>query len=112
MRRVQLYKYGISFNKIYDYLAAARPIVFGCNALNDPVAEAGAGISVPPENARAMADAVKELACLSSGKRFELGLKGRDYVERNHDIKRLARKLEGVLIDVARSFERRNGICR
>lgn len=92
-----LYRYGISLNKLYDYLAAGRPIVFGTNSLNDPVQEAGAGVSVPPEDAQAMAAAVGELAHLPAAERQAMGQRGYRYVQRRHAFERLAVDLEAVL---------------
>ncbi len=100
MRRIPLYRFGISFNKIFDYFACARPIVFGTNARNDPVAEAGAGLSVPPEQPHALAAAVRELASKPVAERWEMGLRGWRYVMEHHNFGRLAGRLEQLLADV------------
>jgi len=98
MRNISLYRYGISLNKIYDYLAVGRPIVFGSSAPNNPVAEACAGLTVQPENPREMAEAVKRLAAMSLSERIAMGQRGRAYVEKEHNFVRLAEKLEQVLL--------------
>lgn len=100
MKRSQLYRHGISFNKIYDYLAMSRPIVFGVEAFNNPVEEAKAGISVPPENPQAMANAIKTLAEMPLEERIAMGTRGREYVKKYHSFENLAKKLEKVLLDV------------
>lgn len=41
-----LFKYGISFNKIFDYLAAGKPILCDFNANYNPVLMSKAGVSV------------------------------------------------------------------
>ena len=56
-----LYEKGISLNKIYDYLYASKPIIFGAKSFNNPVLEANAGIVVDPQNALGMLDALKEI---------------------------------------------------
>ena len=38
-----VYRYGISFNKLFEYMAAERPVVFACDSAYDPVAATGAG---------------------------------------------------------------------
>lgn len=92
-----VYQFGINSNKIYDYLASGRPIIFAGNAPNDPVVEASAGISVPPEDPRAMANALLEMLRMPPTKRQELGENGRRYAEEHFDTKKLARRMELML---------------
>lgn len=100
MNRGKLYQSGISFNKIYDYLAVGRPIVFGTDAVNNPVAEAGAGVTVAANDARALADGIEEVARLSPADREAMGLRGRAFVEAHHDIEALAARFAEVLREV------------
>lgn len=93
----RLYRYGISMNKLYEYLAAARPIVIASAAANNPVQEAGAGLTVPPEDPAALAEAICELARMPIAQRASLGAAGRMYVERQHDFRHLAAKLANML---------------
>lgn len=101
IKKSNLYRWGISLNKLFDYLAMAKPIVFGVRAFNDPVREAGAGISVPPEDPYALAEAVKELFRMDPKEREKMGVNGREYVLKNHDFTVLASRLEKVLFEVA-----------
>ncbi|NEP01155.1 MAG: glycosyltransferase family 4 protein [Symploca sp. SIO2E9] len=94
---VEVFQYGISPNKLFDYLASQRPIVFGCAARNNPVAEAGAGITVSPEDPKAMAEAIRQLAELPLSQRIEMGKRGRDYVEQNHSYRYLGARLNSLL---------------
>jgi len=95
-----VFRWGISPNKLYDYLCSCRPVIFGVNAFNNPVEEAGAGITVPPENPEALAKAVLELYHMTGADREQMGLNGRKYVEENHDFQKLAVRLEEVLLEV------------
>jgi glycosyltransferase involved in cell wall biosynthesis len=97
VKGLPVYRYGISPNKLFDYLAARRPVIFASSAGNNPVAEAGAGITVPPENPPAVAEAVRRLVSLSPEERDEMGLRGRRYVEAHHDYERLGERLEKAL---------------
>jgi len=92
-----VFSYGISSNKLYDYMSGARPIIFGCAAANNPVAAAGAGITVPPGDPLALAEAISAIACLSSEDRQRMGSAGRVYVERNHNFDQLGQQLASVL---------------
>ena len=97
MTRTPVYRYGISFNKVFDYLASERPVIFACESKNDPVREANAGISIPPDDPRSLASAVVELARMEPSARRRLGENGRRYVAAHHDILRLAARMSEVL---------------
>jgi glycosyltransferase involved in cell wall biosynthesis len=88
----QLYKYGISMNKLFDYLAASRPIIMASAAVNDPVQDAGAGFTVRPENSTELAEAIVKLVALPHEQRNAMGAAGRSYVENNHNYSELASK--------------------
>ncbi len=92
-----LYRYGVSLNKLTDYLAGGRPIIFSGRSTYDPVAAIGAGYSVPPDDPVAIADAIEKLFSLRAGERIEMGRKGREYVTEHHNIPRLAVRLLAAL---------------
>jgi glycosyltransferase involved in cell wall biosynthesis len=92
-----VFKYGISSNKLFDFMAAARPIVFCCEAANNPVAEAGAGVTVAPGDDRALAAAMVSIFRAPLQDRVVLGRKGREYVSSRHDYRVLAKKYSEVL---------------
>lgn len=89
-----LYRFGISANKIFDYLLAAKPIIHSVQAGNDPVKEANAGISVEPENPQKIADAILQLYNMTMEERQQLGKNGRRYVEEHHSYEKLAERYE------------------
>lgn len=97
VKNTPVYQFGINSNKIYDYLASARPIIFSGNAPNDPIAESGAGFSIPPEDPKAMVVALQKLLEMSPAERVEMGKRGRCYVEKEFDIQKLAKRMESLL---------------
>lgn len=97
-----LYKYGISMNKIYDYLAAGRPTLIASAAANNPVADAAAGFTVSPSKPEELADAIMALSTLDCDEIARIGLAGREYVESHHEYRSLARNLANVLDDVVK----------
>lgn len=99
-RKIELYKYGISFNKLFDYMAAGKPIIFSVNAANNPVQETKCGFSLPPENPEMMAKAAIELYKMAPEERRKMGQRAREYVEKYHSIPILVDKLEKVIQEV------------
>ena len=97
IKKMEVLQYGMSPNKMYDYLASAKPIVTSIEAKNNPVEEANAGIAVEPENPEALAEAIVKIYELPEEKRIELGENGRQYVEQFYNIKNLATNLESLL---------------
>ncbi len=100
------YRFGLNLNKIYDYFASGRPTVFSGNAPNDPIREAGAGITVPPEQPDVLADAFRMLRRASPEDRREMGSRGRAWVEENFDMRRLGKGMEELM---SRAISNRRG---
>lgn len=97
VRNFNIYSFGISFNKSFDYLASAKPVVMAGNPRNNIVLDANCGISVESENPEALAEAIIEISQLTEQERRKLGRNGRRYVEQFHNIKILAKNLEHLL---------------
>ena len=89
----QLYQYGISMNKLFDYLAAGRPVLMASNAINNPVQEAGAGLVLPPNDPDALADAILKVYRTPDREYRRMSQAGRLYVEKHHGFDLLAKKL-------------------
>lgn len=90
LRPEPLFRFGVSPNKLFDYMKAKLPIVFAVQSGNNPVSEAGCGISANPSNPHEVASALLRIAQLSSGERSEMGENGRSYVLSNHAYRVLA----------------------
>jgi glycosyltransferase involved in cell wall biosynthesis len=91
-RRVPIYRFGIAPNKLMDYLMAGCCVLHSVEAGNDPVAEAGCGLTVPPEDPAAVADGLRRLAALTPAERRALGERGRSFVQAHHTYPVLARR--------------------
>lgn len=87
-----IYRFGISPNKLIDYMMASKPILHSVTAGNDLVQEANCGISVPAEDVDAVADAIKKFMVMSKAELSALGKNGKEYVIKHHDYKVLAEK--------------------
>ena len=97
VRDEALYRFGVSLNKFFDYMAVARPTIVGMDSPWNPFASNGAGITVRPDDPQAFADGVLELLAMSPTERAEMGARGRAFVQEGHDFHVLGGKLEQVL---------------
>jgi glycosyltransferase involved in cell wall biosynthesis len=82
---------------VFDYMAAGRPIILAADSANDPVAEAGCGRTIPPDDPVALAEAILALRALDPAERLAMGARGRAFVEREHGFPMLADRLVQVL---------------
>jgi putative colanic acid biosynthesis glycosyltransferase WcaI len=79
--------------KLYEYMAASRPIAYaGAGLAVELLHEAGSAVTVPPGDSTAIAGAVRELAH-DPARRQELGRSGRAFVERSERREQSAERL-------------------
>lgn len=93
-----LYQYGISPNKLFDYMLAGLPVVMAGDSPNNPVSNSNGGIVVPYDDAGGMAQALMDLAA-DRNKAHAIGLNGRQYVLERHSSSYLASLMEKVMME-------------
>jgi len=86
-----LFRFGVSPNKLFDYMMSAKPIIYSIGSGNDPVGDAKCGVSCEPENPKAVVQAIIKLIEMPEESRLAMGMAGRDYVQKHHDYSVLAR---------------------
>ena len=93
------FHYGLSPNKLFDYLAAARPILISAD---EPtiVDEVDAGIRYPPGDSEAFADAVLRLMRTPPAEREAMGQRGRELAQTRYSITAIADQYEHLLEEV------------
>lgn len=91
-RNSPLYRYGIAPNKLMDYMMAGCPVLHSVDAGNDPVAEAGAGLTVASESPEAVAQGLLKLLSMSAAERQRMGDAGRRWVRQHHAYDALAER--------------------
>ncbi|KJS11985.1 MAG: hypothetical protein JL56_14175 [Desulfotomaculum sp. BICA1-6] len=92
-----VFQWGVSPNKIFDYMAAGLPVIFLCNrAYSNPVTASGGGYVLPGEDAPALARALLDLA-EQPEHAAALGQKARAYVEHEHSMEMLGPRLASIL---------------
>ena len=97
-----LYKYGISSNKIFEYMYLGKPILFsGKNVtFNNPIEDANCGLSVKSEDSVAFANAIESFFKMPLSERDKMGNNGRTYVCKYHEYDVLSYKLKSILDNV------------
>lgn len=90
------YKFGVNLNKLYDYMAAGRCIVFSCRTKHDPVSEADCGITIFPGKPNLMSEAFESLIKIGAEKRNEVGARGRNYALKYYDVNKIAAEFESM----------------
>ena len=96
-QRVPIYRFGIAPNKLMDYMMAARPVLHSVEAGNDPVAEAGCGVTVAPESAQAVVNGLQALMVRPAEERVVMGERGRAFVLAHHTYAVLAQRFIDAL---------------
>lgn len=102
LRDIAVFKYGVSSNKLFDYLASGRPILSACAIEDTPVSASGGGICVPPEAPEQIAEALVRLASMSAADRHAMGERGRQWVYRHHGTTALAERFLDALVQAQR----------
>ncbi len=92
LQRKNLFKHGVSPNKLYEYMAAGLPIIFAIDTTHDEVAEAECGFSIPADDPRALADALLRIVRIPREQLATMGERGRQYVQRTHTYEVLAQQ--------------------
>ncbi len=90
MKDAEVYKWGISLNKLFDYMAAQLPIIIHCNIDETPVEKSNSGFKVNTTTEIAL-----KLNALYENKdlRMEKKKNSYEYVFQNHSWEKLSRKL-------------------
>jgi glycosyltransferase involved in cell wall biosynthesis len=97
LRREPIFAYTIP-SKLQSYLACGRPVVAALEGEGGRIVkEAGAGWAVPPEDPRALADAVLAAAALSPAEREAMGNRGEAYFREHFEREKLLSRLEQEL---------------
>ena len=87
-----LYKFGISANKTFDYMYAAKPILLTASTNNNVIEIAECGYVVEPENTEVLKDAIKKITQISKEKRLEMGREGKKYLINHFTYQKLSKK--------------------
>jgi glycosyltransferase involved in cell wall biosynthesis len=85
-----LYEYGISPNKLIDYMLSGKPIVHAISVSDDIVKICGCGFSVKSGDLIEIKNAFLAIADMTKEERAEMGNRGKVYAQDNYNYRVLA----------------------
>jgi len=91
-----VFKWGISPNKLFDYMAASLPVILLCNLEGSPVEYADGGAVIKDNFSINLANKLEEFAADPAQAALK-GLNGRRYVEKHHSWDRLSGQMAEIL---------------
>jgi len=98
LKKVKVFSYGVSPNKLFDYMAARKPIICAIEGeLAEKVKNIGCGIGAVPEDDKSIYAAIIQLVNLSTNVLKKMGDNGYNEIKNNYSREKLAQKLVGVI---------------
>ena len=92
-----LYRFGVSMNKLYDYMMSGKPVLNGVVASNNEGEEARCGLSFDSSKPEEIARAVSEIKNMTTEDRNVLGEKGHQWVTEHCDYSKLAEQFLALM---------------
>ena len=91
-----LFRFGISFNKIFDYFAAGKPILTDFPCAYNPVIQSNSGVTVENATAAEVARAIEKMAALEEAEYMKFCSNALKAAE-TYDFKNLTQKLIDII---------------
>lgn len=104
LQNLSLYKYGISMNKIFDYMNAKKPILFVSDIQDSVIQQANAGKVISSDNLTIVAEAIISFLEMSESELDAYGQNGYNYLKKHFSIEVLTNRLEQLLKDEIRQY--------
>ena len=93
-----LFRFGVSPNKLFDYLYAGKPILYAIDSGRyTPVTDSQSGIQIEPENVEHIVDGVLKLYNMSPEERAVMGSNGHQEAVQSYEYGSLTKKLASIL---------------
>ncbi|MCG3672271.1 glycosyltransferase family 4 protein [Aliarcobacter butzleri] len=96
-KKENIYNYGVSANKIFDYMYSGKPILQSIDIDSDIVQKSNCGLCVESENSYAISEGIIKLFNMSEEERKQLGNNGKEYVLNNFTYDKLSDKFISIL---------------
>lgn len=86
----KVWRYGLSLNKLIDYMLAAKPIIASYSGYPSMVNEAHCGTFVSAKDVSALAETISEYEQMSKDQLDEIGKRGREWLLMNRPYEKIA----------------------
>lgn len=83
-KNMPLYRFGVSPNKMFEYMYAAKPVLMTITSPNNPVEVSKAGSCIGSNDPQILADEILRYARMSEDELVAIGQRGKEYVEAHH----------------------------
>lgn len=107
LRPAAVFRYGLSPNKLADYLMSGRPLLYAGPEVDNPAGRAGSGVVAAPSDPSSIAAAMVSIISMSAEERSSRGARGRAFAEVHHTTERTSRDYIDALGTAIESLGRR-----
>lgn len=104
--RIPLYRFGLSLNKLFEYLASGRPVVSNVPCGYDLLEEYQVGVTVKEEEPAALADAIRDFSEMDEKERAKYQQRAKALAVQ-FDFKVLAGRYEEILRETLEEHQRK-----
>lgn len=94
----EVFNYGISKNKFYDYFLSKKPLIFASNVRGSIVDLANAGFTIRAEDSKLIAEHIDHIYENYTYILNKFGDNGYKYVENNHNIDLIMNRFEEIIL--------------
>ncbi len=98
LKKENLFQYGVSPNKLYDYMYSAKPVLYAIDSgVNNIVKTAECGITVEAENPKDIADGITQFDTMDVLIMEVLGKNGKNYILKHATYDKLAHRYQQLM---------------
>lgn len=92
LKKEKLFHFGVSPNKLFDYMYSAKPILFAIETYKSLVDKSKCGITIESENSQKIVNAILQFNSMNNSQLKVLGENGKNYVLNNHSYEKLTKQ--------------------
>jgi glycosyltransferase involved in cell wall biosynthesis len=109
MHYARRWEFGMSLNKLVDYMLAAKPVIASYDGFRSMINEADCGTFVPAGSVEALTAEIERYAAMSPAERDQIGQRGRQWLLKNRTYEALAANYLDILFPHVAPASRQQG---